>query len=654
VHQLNSMKHIRSIAILVLLYPFVLLSQAQESEALRDVLYKTYHENEDSITYYFNQARKMLNSPEDTVMYYFFKCIYFSSDRDFDSTMHYAHAVIEHPVGKNDAYKKLYMYRNASRRLQDKGRYEDAHEYMLKGMDEAVIMADTNEIAYQLLEISNNYHDFEAYAKGVDYGKRSYKMLANYANANPYYKCYALNCIAINFDDWNMPDSALFYHYKVLDMLATGSVDSSRVQFTFNNIANTLLKSERFGEALPFIRTSLKLNKRRGDNYNLTTNYTNLATIEYKLGRMKAAEKYFDSAHYHANKAQNVEKWRDLYFQNYQFEKTRGNYRYALDLQEKYVELRDSIFNMGRAALIGELETKYQTARKDQQLAEQEAELIARRAALQRNIYLTTLLVFIALSLLIILILLRGRYRKKQSLLEQEKTLAIRETQINAAIESQEAERKRFAQDLHDGFGQLISGLRLFMSQIESENNRDSRQALFHKSERVLEEMHKEIRNIAFNLMPATLIQSGLDAALKEFAQRFNQSGKVVLQTDTFDLQERLPELLEISIYRIVQEWVNNIIKYANATRIDVQLVRHDTELVLMIEDDGEGFDTSTLYQSQGHGWRNIQSRVNRIHAALHIDSNKGRQGSLLEITIPLQQSIRATTTEGESTTISA
>jgi tetratricopeptide (TPR) repeat protein len=385
------------------LFSLSLVSYAQESDELLDLLYKTYHENDDSVKYYFEESKKLINSPEDTILYYFFKAIYFHNEREVDSTLHYGHALVNHPVGQADHHKAMYMYRYMARRLQDRGLYDEAHKYTMIGLEFAEKKGDINDIAYQLIHISNNYHDFEDYAIGVEYGKRAFHMLEDYEHGNPLYKAYALNCIAINFDDWNMPDSALFYHYKVFDYIHL--FDSANVQFTFNNIANTLLKNERFAESLPYLLTALKLNMRTKSNrsYNLTTNYTNLGTIAHKTGDYQSAKHYFDSAHFYAQKTQNVEKWRDLYYQDYQFNKTIGNYKKALDMQDKYVELRDSIFNTGRAATLSEMETKYRTALKDQQIAEQELELLNKQSDLQKTIFITSLLILIVLALVTIL-----------------------------------------------------------------------------------------------------------------------------------------------------------------------------------------------------------------------------------------------------------
>lgn len=147
--------------------------------------------------------------------------------------------------------------------------------------------------------------------------------------------------------------------------------------------------------------------------------------------------------------------------------------------------------------------------------------------------------------------------------------------------------------------------------------------------------MHQEIRNIAFNLMPATLIQFCLKEGLREFAQRMNQPGKISIEVTVFGLEDRLEELLEISLYRVIQEWVNNAIKYASPHKNSIQLTHHEEELSLIIEDEGKGFNPIILENTSGNGWRHIQSRLQRIGAQWEVDPHAERKGTSFIIDVP-------------------
>jgi len=219
-------------------------------------------------------------------------------------------------------------------------------------------------------------------------------------------------------------------------------------------------------------------------------------------------------------------------------------------------------------------------------------------------------------------------YKERQQLLEQ-----VRENQemvMQAIVKGQEDERNRFARDLHDGFGQMISALNLNLRGLQSVRGTDieNRMDIYNASSDILKNMHTELKNICFDLMPQTLLKHGLEAALMEFAQRINASAEKHVDVHVHGLNSRLSELQEISLYRITQEWVNNILKYSDARRITIQITRDETELTLIIEDDGMGFDQKVLKQGKGNGWRNIQARANLISGQIDVDTQPTMRGT--------------------------
>jgi signal transduction histidine kinase len=118
---------------------------------------------------------------------------------------------------------------------------------------------------------------------------------------------------------------------------------------------------------------------------------------------------------------------------------------------------------------------------------------------------------------------------------------------------------------------------------------------------------------------------------------RVNGSGAIVIRVSSYDMPSRLTEVQEISLYRIIQEWVNNVMKYAQATVVEIQLICHEDELAVTVEDNGKGFDVSILQQGSGNGWKNINSRLNLIKAVMDLDSRPGVTGTTCIIRMPLE-----------------
>ncbi|MFT7034885.1 MAG: signal transduction histidine kinase [Cyclobacteriaceae bacterium] len=153
--------------------------------------------------------------------------------------------------------------------------------------------------------------------------------------------------------------------------------------------------------------------------------------------------------------------------------------------------------------------------------------------------------------------------------------------------------------------------------------------------------MYVELKKICFNLMPHTLISAGVGEALIEFANRINLSQKITMHVMLFGMDQRLLQVQEISLYRISQEWVNNIIKYSDATKISVQITKDEEEITLLIEDNGIGFDKSLLQNDKGNGWENIASRANLIKGEVELDTVEGKKGTTLILNAPAEIGVK-------------
>lgn len=314
-----------------------------------------------------------------------------------------------------------------------------------------------------------------------------------------------------------------------------------------------------------------------------------------------------------------------------------GDFRKAYQMSLTYDSIRNAFLNAEKQRAITELSVQFETEEKEQKIELQEAQLQAQESRLQRNQIFVLGLILVVFLLVVVFLLWKNRTEKNHRLERQEAQLKLREAEINAVINSQEKERNRFARDLHDGFGQLISILKLNLSQLKGVDSKDlqKRTQAFEHGEVVISEMYEELRNICFDLMPQTLVKMGLSDALKEFGARINETQKLACEIFVQDEVKRFPDLIEVSLFRITQEWVNNVLKYANASHITIQLTSDEVEVTLTIEDNGNGFDPDAFYQGKGNGWKNIQTRLNQINGEFELDSQPGRKGTTAIVNLP-------------------
>lgn len=428
-------------------------------------------------------------------------------------------------------------------------------------------------------------------------------------------------------------DKALPFFEKVLN-IRLELKDSVGLGYIYLDLAEYETNKGRMEEALAYIQKSSEIRKKMGDLQGVAINEVSVGETYFSNNQFAKAIPYF---------LRTLEMGKQIGYTDlvrYTYEKLQLSYKELGQFENAYLSMaqfqvyNDSIYNVEKSRAITEMQEKYESEKKEQQIAVQELQLAQKDAELERN-----RLFFGILALLIVGMILFGVMHRKRLILTREKLLEEekarnRELEIRAALASQEQERSRVAKDLHDGFGQMISILNLNLKSLEKENT--DRHHVFEQSAQVLEEMYQELKSICFNLMPQTLIKNGIASAISEFASRINQTGKVYIETSFFGMDERLTDVQEISLYRIIQEWVNNMLKYSNANIATIQITRDEQEITLTIEDNGNGFDLELLKSGKGNGWRNMNSRTNLMKGELDVDTTPGQRGTTLIVNVPV------------------
>lgn len=391
----------------------------------------------------------------------------------------------------------------------------------------------------------------------------------------------------------------------------------------------------RTAEARMLYLRAIEGHKTHENIYELANSYLTLSANFRKTNEFKNAYVNAQQASIHANDINSLEFRAKAAQELSQTLAGLRRFDEAYSYARRFTKLNDSIFEENKTRQIFELQTQYETEKDKQQITLQEAQLEEQNAIIQRNRIASFAAATVFALLIVVGLLWRVRLQKKQEVVLQMERVKAREAEINATISSQEKERARYARDLHDGFGQMISILNINLSSLKAGATPDERQQVFEQSEQVINDMYNELKSICFDLMPQTLISQGLESAIQEYASRINAAGQVLVDTNFFGLEKRPTEIQEISVYRISQEWVNNILKYSDATRITLQITQDEEEITLLIEDDGQGFEKQKLIEGTGNGWKNLNTRANLIHGKLELETQPNRRGTTLIINAP-------------------
>lgn len=309
-----------------------------------------------------------------------------------------------------------------------------------------------------------------------------------------------------------------------------------------------------------------------------------------------------------------------------------GKVNLAYKRMDQYATLADSLHQANVKSKVAELEVKYQSEKNKRQILTLQNKTQAQKISLQENrlwnYALVTGIVILLLVSGVIYLLYRNKKRKmkQEKLLHRQKLEVIKQNHqiklYDAVLEGQEQERERLAQDLHDGLGGMLSAVKLKLSDIAN-HQKNSQDKGLYKILNHLDSAIRELRRIAHNMMPVTLLRFGVEAALKDLSESLRQE-HLNIEFQAYQLDHQLNQTIQISIYRIVQELLTNAVRYADAENILVQCSQNEGRIFITVEDDGCGFDVDSLKAGKGMGFSNIQKRIDLLHGKIEIDSRLG------------------------------
>lgn len=479
--------------------------------------------------------------------------------------------------------------------LRQRKNFTEAERYALRSLGLMEKLGKKRHTSIALNGLANIYYEQKKFDKALEFYRK--RLVIETALGSKRGISNSLGNIGGVYMELGQIDKALHYHLLAYNYLQKEEKFASSRYFQkaagsmLSQIADLYLRKKDYGKALDYALQGLKINDRVDAGREKLTSYRVLA---------------------------------DIYF-------ARNNSSMARLYSQKHNILKDSLFSEESQKQINELQTRFETEKK-----EKEIQLLSHQKSLQeleirkQKNEKSGLIAFFG----IITVLSYAGYRNyslKQKVRLDQELIRQEKLRLQAILSAQEEERKRISAELHDGVGQILATARLNLSSVQS-STEDLR---LSATLQLLDTGCTELRNISHNLMPSVLIKAGLSSAVRELADKINISGVLKIYFDSEPGNKQLSETAEVHVFRIVQELLSNIIKYADARSVHIQISVQEEFLTLMIEDDGKGFDKSILRHSSGNGWANIQGRLELLKGKAEIDSRPGK-GTVLFIEIPL------------------
>lgn len=496
---------------------------------------------------------------------------------------------------------------------------------------------------YNALRVLDSINDNEIRPKTLNNLSNLYAFLKDYSRAEK----YSRECLRVSIENGNK---------QMISVVSVSLADALISQGKFEEVLSLLLKSKEiateqenlyilelvhlnlgsyyylsennYEKSIGEYLQALNYAKALGSDWEvmrITTNVSEVYFLDNQLGKaMEYAEKSLGIAE-RMGTGDIKQRALSILAKVYA---SKGQYSSAYENLLKSYIIRDSVFNDSKQMHVNYLESRYHSEMKEKEIiilknTQREHELILKRRKYQLIILITIILI---VALVAAFIIVRNKYRQ---LLDAQK-LHIQEQQIKqleqekqlvatqAILVGEATERKRLARDLHDGLGGMLSVVKLGLHDVKNGVALDSDDVLrFNKVLEMLDSSIRELRRVAHNMMPESLMRYGLKASLTDFCGNIPN-----VQFHYFGNEQRLDSKLEMMIYRTAHELVNNALKHAQAQHINIQIVQGTDRVSLIVQDDGVGFDPKV--KSEGTGLDNIRCRVQLFNGTMDIFSKTG------------------------------
>lgn len=620
----------------------IVYGQPKVTLELADSIYtlsKTYFRtNTDSALFYGkiaqNHYAQLNNLSKEAESLNLLGVVYCYILSEYDTAETYLNKAINKAKKANDSLTLCKAYGSLAEVEKRRGNYGKCADLAFKSLAlaESINGIDSNILIGKYLDAGNVMLLSHQPKKSLSYlkaGLQLAKKLNNRASQGN-----ALNSVANAYDELEQLDSAIYYSNQNIELRRQIN-DNNGLIFGLITTSEIHIRNKDFLTAKQLLNEALYLSEKYADDYTASNLLNHLGVVYMELKEYKNAILNFEKSAAISKKIASTEAYYITLSQLAKAYYLTNNYKKAYEYYQKYQEHKNYLITEDYNKQLSESETKYQTEKKEAENKQLkvENELKAEELAAKQAQQKTLIISFVALLLFILALAFYINYKRKikaHKQLQQEEKLRFK-----AVIEAEEKERIRIAKELHDGLGQLLSTAKLNVASLEGNVDKED-EFLVKNASDLIDNAVSEVRSISHNMMPIALTQLGLISAVKELIGKMNDSGLLNVQFES-NIENRLNSSIEIAIYRVVQEILNNIIKHAQAKEIKIQLKIENQRLKLQISDDGVGFNTNEIDKSKGIGWKSVFSRIAMLNGNIDVNSSQ-EKGTNLLVSIPVNE----------------
>lgn len=527
----------------------------------------------------------------------------FYQKKYFDSSEFYFKAAEKILYPLNNFNDLGSLYNNMAALYNQMSEHNTSLSYSFKSLELNKKNGNKEDVALLLNNIGVTYEFLKNYKKAEEYYRKAIEVNGQIANKSGLARNYlGLGNVAISTKN---SDNALVLYQKA-ERIFRELKSRNELAMTLNNIADVLDDKKSYAKAFEARNEALRIAEETENKvlearfcfYNAQTlmlmNDFGRAATFVKRGEVLANELNTNEIELELRNAK-----AKYYFGTNQFE-------LGTSYLEQYEHLKDSVFNADLSENIAALEVKSNV----QQLRLEKAESDSLRLKSEQKVQRRNLLIIVIVACLLLAILFYYYFSKNQKI----KTDLRYQSKVNSAVlESEMQTRFKIARDLHDSVGQQIAVLKMHAAQFENS-----------LTDQLIDQLNKDIRSISHELVPEAF-DFGLKSAISELKDRIEKSTPMQLNWQISEEVNTLSTSKQLAIFRILQELTANSLKYAEATKIEMQLNLQNSDFHFMFSDNGKGFDVEIVKKSVGLGWKNIEARVTLLEGIQQVNSEIGK-----------------------------
>jgi len=559
--------------------------------------------------------------------------IVFSANGKYDSAIHYYKKTIRYSSKEKISIGIAKGYANMANAYQFKGDYSAAVKYYIgsiklfeKTKDSAIISQSYQNLSALYDNVNNDVLELFYLKKAIQYSDKTKKEQLGLL-----YGDVGLTLLRQN------KNKEAFVYFKKTEDLSKMDKSERLLFFTKRNFGEYYKNTKDYSKAISTFEAALALSESQKDAFQKADLYHTLSGLYLEIKNYpKALEYSFLSL-----KLAKEINAKEFLFRSQKRISTLYNELGQSEQAYNYLllssNLKDLLLTENQSKEMSLLQTRFETEKKDKSIAEQHVKIKKQELDLIKSQKEKQLYFIASLGLILLILGIWYFFKQRQKLKNQEiETLKQNQeiAKLEALIDGEEKERKRIAQELHDGLNGDLSAIKYRLSTLEESGLRAIDAENLTKVITMIDESCAQIRSISHNLMPSSILEYGLIESIREYCIKINNSDNFKIDFQTFGDYIALAKKNETVIYRIIQELVTNILKHAKATEALVQFNFREEELFITVEDNGIGFDTTKI--SDGIGHKNIQTRVGFLNAELNVESSSN--GTSYTISIDLNK----------------